>query len=69
MQQKQYTFFYHYRKQTGGMTVHFRGTCYPCKNVICNVPCHTKYHKQQPYLTMNGKADKIEIDGDTVTIS
>jgi len=65
---KKYSFFFHYRKQTEGMTVHFRGVCHPCKFVICNVPCETKYHKTQPYLTMNGKASEIEIIGQKIII-
>lgn len=43
---KQYRFFFHYRRSTGGMTVHFKNKCYACKNVICNVPCETKYNKE-----------------------
>ena len=38
---KKYRFFFHYRKSTGGMTVHFRNICYPCVNVVCNVPDET----------------------------
>jgi hypothetical protein len=65
---KQYSFFFHYRKQTNGMTVHFRGKCYPCKYVNCQVSCTTKYNKTQPILTMNGKCSELIIEDDYITI-
>lgn len=65
-----YRFFFHYRKSTGGMTVHFRGKCYPCKDVVCEVLCATKYNKTQPKLVMQGWAQEISIlkDVDTIRI-
>jgi len=63
-----YSFFFHYRKQTQGMTVHFRGKCYPCKYVNCQAPCYTKYNKTQPQLVMAGKAYNIVVENDLITI-
>lgn len=63
-----YRFFFHYRKSTGGMTVHFRGKCYSCKNVICEANCETKYNKEQPRLVLQGWADEITIKDDTIII-
>jgi len=65
---KKYRFFFHYRKSTGGMTVHFRNVCYPCINVVCNVPVETKRNKTQPKLVLQGFAKKIDIKENTIEI-
>ena len=57
----QYRFFYHYRKQTKGMTVHFKGQCIPCKDVICEVPAETKWNKTQPNLVLRGYCKEVII--------
>lgn len=59
---KKYRFFYHYRKETGGMTIHYKGTCYPVEDVKCNVPCETHKNKQQPKLVMRGFCKEIKIE-------
>lgn len=66
---KQYRFFFHYRRSTGGMTVHFKNKCYACKNVVCNVPCETKYNKEQPRLVLQGFCSEVVINENTITIS
>lgn len=63
-QGKKYRFFYHYRKQTKGMTVHFRGRCIPCKNVICDLPSETKWNKSQPQLVMQGFCHDVMLTTD-----
>lgn len=64
-QLKKYRFFFHYRRQTGGMTVHFKGQCIPCKNVRCLAPCETKWNdNQQPKLVMQGYCLGIRKEGD-----
>lgn len=66
---KKYRFFFHYRKQTGGMTVHFKGICTPCVNVVCLVPVNTKYNeKSQPKLVLQGFCNEITLSDNTVTI-
>jgi hypothetical protein len=67
---KTYRFFYHYRKQTGGMTVHFRGVCHPCNNVFCKVTTETKWNKTQPRLVIQGKSKGLTFvgEGDDLTI-
>jgi len=50
------------------MTVHYRGQCIPCKDVVCRVPTETKWNRQQPQLVIQGFAKSVEIDGDVVTI-
>lgn len=65
---KLYRFFFHYRKSTKGMTVHFRNQCIPCVDVKCLVPCETKRNKTQPRLVMQGKCNNIKIDKDVVII-
>jgi len=61
-------FFYHYRRSTNGMTVHYRGVCIPCKDVICEVPTETKWNKQQPMLVIQGFAKSVEEKDGVVTI-
>lgn len=58
---KKYRFFYHYFKQKKKMTVHFKGTCSIVDNVVCNVPCNTKWNKIQPQLVMQGFAKEVLI--------
>jgi len=51
------------------MTVHFKGQCIPCKNVICNVNTETKWNKTQPQLVMQGFAKTVRFtDNETVVI-
>lgn len=57
----QYRFFYHYYKQYKCMSIHFRGFCEAVDNVVCNVPCETKWNKRQPNLVMRGFASNVEI--------
>ena len=65
---KKYRFFYHYRKQTKGMTVHFKGKCIPCIDVKCEQPCETKRNKQQPLLVMQGYCYDVKLIEDTAYI-
>lgn len=65
---KKYVFFYHYNKQAKKMTVHFRDSCTLTQNVICQVPCETKWNKRQPNLVMKGKCKEIEIQKDQIII-
>lgn len=65
---KQYTFFYHYFKQKKMMSVHFKGACHVTPNVICTVPCETKWNKRQPQLVMKGKCKNIIIKDDRIII-
>ncbi len=66
---KKRRFFYHYYKQKKMMSVHFDGKCSQVTNIICNVPCETKYNNRQPFLVMRGWASHIEIKGDVAIIS
>lgn len=63
-----YRFFYHYRRSDKKMSVHFRKTCTPCDDVICNVPCETKRNKIQPYLVLQGFANNIRVEDNKVII-
>lgn len=56
---KQYRFFYHFYKQKGKMSIHFRKSCTVIDNVICNVPCETKWKTSQPKLVMQGFCKSI----------
>lgn len=58
---KKYRFFYHFYKQKGKMSVHFKNTCNVVDNVECSVPCETKWNKTQPRLVMRGFATNVNI--------
>jgi hypothetical protein len=58
---KKYRFFYHFYKQKGKMSVHFRNSCTVVDNVECRVPCETKWNKTQPRLVMRGFATEVKI--------
>lgn len=60
---KKYRFFYHYRKSEKAMTVHYKGVCYPCKNVICETKTETKWNKTQPQLVLQGYSTGIDLIG------
>ena len=66
---KAYRFFFHYHRASNGMTVHFRGKCIPCRDVVCNVPVESKWNKQQPRLVMRGFAKEVSVEGEVVVIS
>lgn len=61
-------FFFHFRKQTGELTLHWNKQCIPVKDIICNVPIETKWNKQQPLVVLQGWAKSIEVVGRTATI-
>jgi len=65
---KSYRFFYHFRKSTRGMTVHFKNTCLSCKNVVCKTECSTKWNSRQPRLVMQGFAKKVTVENDIAYI-
>lgn len=58
---KKYRFFYHYNKQLKKMTIHFKKTCNIVDNVVCHVPCETKWNKRQPNLVMRGFCEDLKI--------
>ena len=58
---KKYRFFFHFRKSTGDLTLHWQKQCIPIKDVVCNVPIQSKWNKQQPRVVLQGFAEKIEI--------
>ncbi len=58
---KTYRFFYHYFKAKKKMSIHFRDQCMVVDNVICKVPCETKWNKRQPNLIMRGFCKDVTI--------
>jgi hypothetical protein len=58
---KTYRFFYHYNKQHKKMSVHFRKQCLIVDDVVCNVPCESKWNKTQPNLVMRGFSTDVQI--------
>ena len=58
---KKYRFFYHFYKQKGKMSVHFRNICTVVDDIKCEVACETKWKPTQPRLVMQGFAQEVEI--------
>jgi hypothetical protein len=55
-------FFYHYHRHgEKQMTIHFKNKCIQVDNVICNVPCESKFRQIQPKLIMRGWASKVNV--------
>lgn len=50
------------------MSVHFRGKCHVVDDVICKVPCETKWKATQPRLVMQGWASEVTIQLQTAII-
>jgi hypothetical protein len=50
------------------MSVHFNNTCTKVDDVICSVPCETKWSKTQPNLRMQGWASRVIINNNTAFI-
>ncbi len=61
MKKRKYRFFYHYYRQYKCLSIHYRGVCYKVENVVCNVPCESKWSRTQPNLVMRGFAGSVEI--------
>jgi hypothetical protein len=62
-------FFFHFRKQTGELTLHWNKQCIPVKDIICNVPVETKWNKQQPHVVLQGWARSVEIENKRAIIN
>lgn len=58
---KKRRFFFHFRKSSGELTVHWNKQCIPVKDVVCNVPVETKWNKQQPRVVLRGWATEVLI--------
>ena len=56
-------FFYHYFRGQKKMSIHFKDKCEVVDNIICEVPCETKWSVRQPYLVMRGFAKNVIIKG------
>ena len=54
-------FFYHYNKHNKKMSIHFKKMCYIVNDIICEVPCETKWSETQPQLVMRGFCKEVNI--------
>ena len=68
MADKKYRFFFHYRKQTKRLTLHYRDECIGVDDIDCRVSCETKWNKNQPHLVMRGFSKSVTYyeEGDRV---
>jgi hypothetical protein len=62
-------FFFHYRKQTNTMTIHWKKECLQAKEIKCSVPVETKWNKIQPRLVIQGFASEVIIENDIAYIN
>jgi hypothetical protein len=51
------------------MTIHFKKECTPVDDIICEVPCETKWKPTQPRLVMQGFAKNVEIKNNKAYIT
>jgi hypothetical protein len=65
---KKKRFFFHFRKSTGDLTLHWNKQCIPIKNIECKVPVETKWNKQQPKVVLRGFATSVIITDDKAII-
>lgn len=61
-------FFFHYRKQTGELTLHWNKQCISVRDIICNVPVETKWNKIQPLLVLQGWATSVIVENKIAVI-
>ena len=69
MNNKTYRYFYHYFKGKRDMSVHFKNKCSVVNDIVCKVPCETKWRKTQPQLVMQGFCKNVEIKDGVAYIS
>ena len=62
-------FFFHFRKSTGELTLHWNKQCIPVKDIECNVPVETKWNNQQPRVVLRGFAKTIKIENNKALIN
>lgn len=62
-------FFFHFRKVTGELTLHWNKQCISIKDIVCNVPIQTKWNKQQPRVVLQGFANNVEINNGIAIIN
>lgn len=65
---KKRRFFFHFRKSTGELTLHWNKQCIPVKDIDCKVPVETKWNNQQPKVVLRGFASTIDIVGNKAYI-
>jgi len=68
MIEKKYRFFFHYIKQKRKMSIHYKKQCIIVDDIICNVPCETKWNKTQPNIVMQGFAKNVVIENNKAII-
>jgi hypothetical protein len=56
---KKKRFFFHFRKTTGELTLHWNKQCISIKNIDCKVPIETKWNNQQPRIVLRGWATNV----------
>jgi hypothetical protein len=50
------------------MSIHYKKQCIIVDDIICNVPCETKWNKTQPNIVMQGFAEHVVIENNKAII-
>ncbi len=68
---KKYRFFFHYHRQKGGASVHFRGKCIQVDDVrgVGIRDFESKHRNRQPHWVVQGFAEKVEVEKGIAIIS
>jgi len=72
---KSYTFFFHYNKPESKkvgkpqITVHYKGVCHLCDNIIVNVPTFGCLRKNQPMFIIKGSCKEMIFNNGIITIN
>jgi len=61
-------FFFHYRKQTRELTLHWNKQCISVRDIVCNVPVETKWNKRQPLVVLQGWATSVIVENKIAVI-
>jgi len=64
----EYRVYWHYYKQNGGRSVHFRGQCISVKDLTCLVPVETMWFENQPKLRVFGFCKEVLIENNRAII-
>ena len=57
-----------YNKPNNKITVHYKGSCLLTENIEVQVPCNSKWNKQQPKLVIQGFCKNIIIEDKLIKI-
>jgi hypothetical protein len=72
---KDRVFWFHYNKPASSsagkpkITVHYKGVCHLCDNIVVNVPTHGHLRKNQPRFVIKGKCKNLKFENEIAIIN